>query len=115
MHCWVQEHLLREFLEFVVQVAGVHRPEDPRCRPCYGAVWLDKGRLEERCWTTIRGLLDGTGTRSRTWMGFSWPSEGGAEVRCELQLDDGYDGVNVRLEAGSELGELVRQGATRFH
>lgn len=98
-----------------MRAAGVQRPDDPRYRPCYGAVWLDGERLEERCWETIRGLLDGTGTGSSTWMGFSWPGEGGAEVRCELQLDDGYDGVCVRFEAGPELAELVRQSAARFH
>jgi hypothetical protein len=111
-----------------VQATGIFRPA-PEYRPPYGAVWLDGNHLEERCWNHIRGLLDRTGTLTRSWMGLWWeyqgeagegngppegrlfPWERGGMVRCELQRDDGYDGVCVRLDVPAELADLVRRTA----
>jgi hypothetical protein len=108
--------------------ATIHSPADPRRRPPPGAVWLDGDRLEDRCWDNIRSLLDRTGTVTRSWMGVWWecregigeprspadrslfPWEQGA-VACELQCDDGYDGVSVRLAVPQEVAGLVRQTA----
>jgi hypothetical protein len=115
-------------LEVVVR-ATIHTPTDPRHRPQWGAVWLDGDRLEDRCWSHIRGLLDRTGTDTQSWWGvwwvggegmggqddtterhlFSWEKRGA--VACVLQCDDGYDGVNVRLSISPAVAELVRQTA----
>ena len=78
-------------------------------RPPYGQIWLDGDRLEERCWQHLSGLLERTGTLTRTWMGFSWSSPN--EIRCELQCDDGYDGVFVRIEVPPTWVKLVGQTA----
>jgi hypothetical protein len=81
----------------------------PGYRPPPGAIWLDGDRLEERCWNHLRDLLSRTGTLTRTWMGFSWQSQG--EVRCELQRDEGYDGIVVRIEVTPEQVGPVRETA----
>jgi len=128
VRCWVPEVRLREFLEVVVR-ATIYSPSDPRDRPPRGAVWLDGGRLEDRCWDHLQGLFDRTGTGTQSWMGVWWkgregmgdwhspaerhlfPWERRGVVACELQRDDGYDGVRVRLAVPPELAELVRQTA----
>jgi hypothetical protein len=91
-----------------VSAAGVEAPA-PGYRPHFGAVWLDGDRLEEQSWEHIQALLAPTGTFTRTWMGFSWRS--GGEIRCELQRDDGYQGINVRIDVAPDLADLVRQTA----
>ena len=112
MRCWIPETRLREFIEVIVRGAGIDRSRLP-CGPHRGAVWLDGDRLEERCWEHIWELFDRTGTFTRTWMGFSWPSQ--HEVWCELQRDDGYQGACIRLEIPRELADLVRQTAVALH
>jgi hypothetical protein len=42
---------------------------------------------------------------SDTWVGFSWRGE--CEARCELQLDDGYGGVCVRVDVPDEWASRV--------
>jgi hypothetical protein len=119
VRCWIPEDRLREFVEAVVRAAGISR-QPPGYRPPFGAIWLDGDRLEDRCWEHIRGALDWTGTLARSWMGFWWECPSGAEedrrlfpwewrgvVRYELQRDDGYNGVSVRLEIPPELAESV--------
>jgi hypothetical protein len=127
IRCWVPEVRLREFLEAVVR-ATIRLPADPRHRPPLGAVWLDGDRLEDRCWDHIWGLLDRTGTVTRSWMGVCWECREGmgdrgdtadrhlfpweqGMIACELQRDDGYDGVSVRLGVPPEVVELIRQTA----
>lgn len=97
---WIQEHWLREFVEALVRLVGVI-PDDLASRPPVGSVWMDGGCLDEQCWTYLRELVERTGTMTRTWIGFSWT--GRCEARCELQADDGYDGVFVRIEVPEEM------------
>jgi hypothetical protein len=127
VRCWIPEVRFREFLEVIVR-ATIYASSDSRVRPCHGAVWLDGDHLEESCWDHIQGLLDRTGTLSRSWMGIWWEGQEGMSnrygaelhlfpwekrgvVSCELQLDDGYDGVNVRLNVAPDLAPLVCQTA----
>lgn len=106
--------------------ATIYSPPDQRVRPCGGAVWLDGDRLEERCWENIQAIIERTGSGNRTWMGVWWesqeykwdeaerflfPWEKGGVVTCELQYDDGYDGVSVRLNINCETVPLVRETA----
>jgi hypothetical protein len=67
--------------------------------------------LDERCWEHIRSLVERTGTDTRTWMGFAWT--GKCEVRCELQIDDGYDGVFVRVEVSESVVAEVEAAIKR--
>jgi hypothetical protein len=111
-------------MEVVVR-ATIYSLSDPRERPNRGAVWLDGDRLEDRCWDSIRDLLERTGTSTQTWIGVWWESREGvcdrwgpAEqhlfpwekrgvVCCEFQSDNGYDGVSVRISVAPEVAELV--------
>jgi hypothetical protein len=106
VRCWVPEKRLREFVEAIVRSIGIDRPGG--YRPC-GVIWLDGDRLEERGWEHITELLALTGADSRTWMGFSWRSPD--LIRCELQRDDGYDGIFIRIEVPMVWVALVGQTA----
>jgi hypothetical protein len=70
---------------------------EPGLRPPRGAVWLDGGRLEDRCWEHLADLLSRTSSLTGTWVGFSWWHRHW-DVRCEVQRDEGYGGVAVRID-----------------
>jgi hypothetical protein len=110
--------------DFAAPAGVLSSPTDPRYRPPRGAVWLNGDRLEDHCWDHIKGLLDRTGTFTGTWMGVWWesregmsddlslfPWERGGVISCELQRDDGYQGVSVRRSVTPEVAALVRQTA----
>jgi hypothetical protein len=110
----------------VVVRATIYSPPNPRTRPCRGAVWLDGDRIEETCWENIQAILERTGSARRTWIGVWWesreykyddgeqflfPWEQSGVVSCEFQIDDGYDGVSVRLSVAADVIPLVCQTA----
>ena len=111
VRCWIPETQVRTFLETLVRATGVGHLG---LRPPRGAVWLAEGKLEEDCWVAIRGLLDKTGTLTKTWMGVSWQSQNEDEIHCEMQRDIGYDGVRFRIEVNPELTELIRRKSAEF-
>jgi hypothetical protein len=50
--------------------------------------------------------------KADTWAGFAW--HGRCKVRCEVQRDDGYDGVCVRIEVPSSWAARVEEVARAF-
>lgn len=99
---WIQEHNLREFVESLVRLVGGPGC-DPHVQRLAGTVSLNfAGRLDEFFWQRLRTLVALTESNTTTtWVGFAW--RGACEARCELQRDDGYDGVRVRVEVPPEL------------
>jgi hypothetical protein len=103
---WIPEPCFREFVEALVHLIGNHRSNPDGIRLA-GSISLDaSGRLDQFYWQRLRTMV-ALSQRfiTDTWVGFSWRGE--CEARCELQLDDGYAGVCVRVEVPDEWASRV--------
>src|SRR5262249_39776736 len=103
---WIPEPCFREFVEALIHLIGNHRSNPSGVRLA-GTISLDaSGRLDEFYWQRLRTMV-ALSERSitDTWVGFSW--HGKCEARCELQLDDGYGGVCVRVEVPAQWAGRV--------
>ncbi|QEG29645.1 hypothetical protein GobsT_44430 [Gemmata obscuriglobus] len=113
IECWIPEWRFREFLEAVVSLIGSHR-SNPSGHQAAGTVRVDAGgRLDEFYWQRLSMILALTERiNSDTWAGFSW--HGRCKARCEVQRDDGYSGVCVRLEVPASWESRVEEVVGRF-
>jgi hypothetical protein len=93
-------------VEALVHLIGNHRSNPSGVRLA-GTVSLDgSGRLDQFYWQRLRTMVAlSERSLTDTWVGFSW--RGACEARCELQLDDGYGGVFVRVEVPDEWASRV--------
>lgn len=97
---WIQEVWLRVFIEDLLRLIG-DRPSGQTWEPCFGSrVSLVGERLDDRMWRHLRGMYHLTYSDMNTWAGVGWT--GRCEVRCEFQMDAGYDGVRVWVEVADE-------------
>lgn len=92
---------------------GSHRSR-PGGHQALGTVRVDAaGRLDELYWQRLSTMLSLTERlNSDTWAGFSW--RGRCKARCEVQRDDGYSGVCVRLEVPATWADRVEEVAAGF-
>jgi hypothetical protein len=104
---WIPESCFREFVEALVHLLGNDQCY-PGARRMAGTMSLDTGgHLDEFYWQRLRTMVAlSERSISNTWVGLSW--EGACAVRCELQRDDGYSGVCVRIEVPSEWADRVK-------
>ena len=113
IECWIPEWRFRQFLEAVVSLIGSHHSR-PGGGQGAGTVRVDAaGRLDEFYWQRLSMMLALTERiNSDTWAGFSW--HGRCQARCEVQRDDGYSGVCVRLEVPTSWVARVEEVVGHF-
>ncbi len=111
---WVYEWDFRAFLEALVAVVGNQKPYSFGYPPSKGSIHINEdGRLDEIFWQDLKNMLPHTDmTACNLWAGFCW--KGKCEVRCEVQLDMGYDGVYVVLEVPDHWGSRVEVVVNEF-
>jgi hypothetical protein len=94
-------------VEALVHLVGNHRSNPEGRRPA-GTISLEPGgRLDEFYWQRLRTMVAlSEHSFTETWVGFSWRGE--CAARCEVQRDDGYGGVCVRVEVPDEWAGRVK-------